>query len=293
MKTFVLLFSMMFMLVACTSHTPTSSSIAAKVVQIDEGFGGTGHSPIDESGFGGTGAVANLEESGFGGTGVIGTVEAFGSIWVNGLHIEFDHQREVAANLPGRYRLEIGQQVLLTANQVNNQIVSEQLRVYFPVAGNVEEIRRGHYRINGQWVRWNTLTQTDSHWSSAEALSIGDSVIVSGYQLDSGTWVATRFAANPQQLSHLETKITWPFDQAPKRFVIEQSLAQSLSERFKRLSPNSLLLRPGRFNENSPVGSGQNGGQSLQKRSGMRSGVGQATGNGIMQGAPMHGGKGH
>ena len=285
MKHLMLLLMLGLSLVAC-SH-PVSQS-----AQVNQGFGGTGHSSSDEAGFGGTGQLA-LDESGFGGTGVIGTIEAFGSIWVNGLHIQFDHQQMVSANIAGDYAIGIGQQVLLSAQQKGQQIHSTELRLHFPLAGEVSEIRRQHFLINQQWVRWNANTQLDANWSSPEKIKLGDKLIVSGYQLDSGTWVATRLSANPLGVTHFDPEIVWPFGERPQRFVIEPSLASNLSPRLQQLAPSHKIMRTGRFSFMKNATQSPAGGQSgLQKGPGYSGTHGQKGFGGTTHQAPMMGGSG-
>ncbi len=56
----------------------------------ERGLGGTGHDPDEgERGLGGTGRMAQ---------GVIGTLTAFGSVWVNDLHIHYDAQTDFSAD---------------------------------------------------------------------------------------------------------------------------------------------------------------------------------------------------
>ena len=220
-----------------------------------------------EDGFGGTGYQPYGDESGFGGTGVIGTIDAFGSIWVNNLHIQISDKERIPANLSGNYRLELGQQVLLTTAADESQIISEQIRIHFPIAGKVSDIRRQHLKINDQWVRWTSQTELDRQWSSPHNIQLGDWVIVSGWQLESGTWVATRFSANPKQLIHLETEITWPFGESYRQFVIEETLQISLNEQLKRLSPTKLLLRSSRFSRTQGHGMSMQGAKGIHSPS--------------------------
>jgi|GEM_PF-2800241 len=235
MKSFLLLLIFAFGATACSTPTSNTAKIENPIENIDNGFGGTGKS------------LAYEEESGFGGTGVIGTVEAFGSIWVNGLHIQFDHQRKVTANLPGKFPIAIGHQVLLRAEQTGQTIQSHELVLHFPLAGKVTDIKRQHLLVNNHWVRWNTKTQFDKNWQDPEKIRLGEFVIVSGYQLDSGTWVATRLSANPQKTQHFAPEIIWPFHQRPNRFIIENALTSRLSPSLKRLAPNQRIMRSGRF----------------------------------------------
>ena len=96
------------------------SSDSDKIIQIanlDGGIGGTG---ID-GGIGGTGI-----DGGIGGTGIIGTITAFGSIVVNGIHVEFEPNQIVQTfNYKERGSdLKIGQTVAVEFEAIKNEFVA-------------------------------------------------------------------------------------------------------------------------------------------------------------------------
>ena len=68
---------------------------------------------LNDRGIGGTGIGIDIYERGIGGTGIIGTITEFGSIVVNGLHIEYREDQVVDSlfeQKQGR-NLKIGQEV--------------------------------------------------------------------------------------------------------------------------------------------------------------------------------------
>lgn len=198
-------------------------------------------------GFGGTGTSVQVayqptgDESGFGGTGVIGTIEAFGSIWVNGLHIHYPESHTFPANIPGDYRLQIGQQVQLQTDLNTQRLYSRHIQIYFPIAGKIRAIEENRIQIGDQWIAHNSETQL-----AVSALKVGDYVLVSGFQ-NGSAWHATRISDNPLKIQAIQSQPQWPFEFAVRQFVVEQpwqSVAPALSKRADRV-----LIRQGRFSE--------------------------------------------
>ena len=102
----------------------------------------------NDSGFGGTGIVntlANDENSGFGGTGIVGTINAFGSIWVNGIEIDYPEDVKIESNLKGAdEHLKLGQAVILeTDKELNkfNRPTTQSIKVYYPFASKIQQIK--------------------------------------------------------------------------------------------------------------------------------------------------------
>jgi hypothetical protein len=207
-QSFIILFSVVgtsMLLLSCSQPTQLA---------LNNGFGGTGHTTSEI-------------DSGFGGTGVIGTIEAFGSIWVNGIHIEIDHNQLLSSNLPGQYPLNIGQQVYVSVANKNGLQQATEIQAHYPIAGKIEEIRREHIKVIQNWIRINQHTRVDAQLLANQMLDVGQYVIMSGYQTDSGTWLATRLDANPHQYSQQDFTLQWPFT-TPKRFVVDKNLSNRL-----------------------------------------------------------------
>ncbi len=192
MSRFILL--LILLLTGCMQATETR-------LASNSGFGGTGYTTgcpaarllHGESGFGGTGHSADC---GFGGTGVIGTITDFGSIWVNGLEIELAPGLNIASNLGHPVKLAIGQQVI-THTQPGT-LVTNQVEVFYPIAGQIQRYQDGQLVINGQ-----TIT-LDAHTQGLKTLHTGDWVAVSGWPQSTGHWLATRIDANPARVSQVE-----------------------------------------------------------------------------------------
>ncbi|QEP44867.1 hypothetical protein D5085_18055 [Ectothiorhodospiraceae bacterium BW-2] len=144
-----------------------------------------------ERGLGGTGVLlSDGEERGLGGTGVMGTLTAFGSIWVNGLHIELDEQTYYQRN--GRpstvASLALGQQLRVVARgRATEPLVATEVEIIDQLRGPVS-----HYEaadklliVLGQTVRLEELSAVSSTYKAGEWLRI------SGLRSESGEIYAT------------------------------------------------------------------------------------------------------
>lgn len=183
----------------------------------------------ETEGFGGTGLTPSSEESGFGGTGVIGTIEAFGSIWVNGLHIHYDENVSYESNLPDKYTLAIGQQVQVLTQQNTPRIEAQAIRLHFPVAGAIQSVSKDHILVNNQWVQIQENTLLSSYFADHQ-LKMGDFVAVSGWQKETGTWVATRLSENLSNTKLYEKEMKWQLEDVANQFVIEDKLKNQLHQ---------------------------------------------------------------
>lgn len=139
----------------------------------ERGIGGSGIRLADERGIGGSGKqpsphqdedAQQLTERGIGGSGrrqqteqtskwlqqlaegekigVAGTLNDFGSIWVNGLHIQYNDQTPVMTDTgPGHTsQLQPGQQLTVIAARRNDQLVAERIDIIEAVAGPVSSV---------------------------------------------------------------------------------------------------------------------------------------------------------
>jgi len=109
------------------------------------GLGGTGH----RGGIGGTGLRA---EGGIGGTGIVGTVTAFGSIVVQGRHIELAPALEVSEETrpASPADLRVGQVVaVLAAERRTGRLEAIRVRVRYAVEGPVAAVGQAG---DGTWL---------------------------------------------------------------------------------------------------------------------------------------------
>lgn len=153
------------------------------------GIGGTG---IDASGgIGGTGVTAG----GIGGTGIVGTVTGFGSIVVNGLHVEYDAMTPVTVDGDGAGTsvLSVGQIVEIDAVETGAHLTARSITVRHAVSGPIEAIAP-----DGTWVlvMGQTVEPDRSLDGAVKRLLPGQSVRVSGHRRDDGVIVASRIDRN-------------------------------------------------------------------------------------------------
>ncbi|RBP83750.1 hypothetical protein EBI01_10180 [Marinomonas rhizomae] len=158
----------------------------------DRGIGGTGkYSDSDERGMGGTGKYANSDDRGIGGTAVIGTITAFGSIWVNGLEIEFSHDTDIkmdGQNTKGS-SLRVGQQVQVLASQKSGTWQAKTILIDHSLVGRLKQNADQTWNIQGV-----NIMKDPNIPGSWPKLTQDDYVKVSGY-FDSNVFYATDIVA--------------------------------------------------------------------------------------------------
>ncbi len=161
-----------------------------QMASLDKGFGGTGVLPCPQT-------IAHTPgDSGFGGTGVIGTITDFGSIWVNGLEIELKPSTRIDSNLGYSVKLAIGQQVITHTAQ--NALETDQVTVFYPIAGRIGQRTDNTLTIQGQTVRMDANTQ------GLKNAATGDHVAISALPQPDGSWLATRIDPNPRHVEKIE-----------------------------------------------------------------------------------------
>ncbi len=174
------------------SAPATKPKQEVKVAENTSGFGGTGKVEVAQSKQ--TENTTQLAEgSGFGGTGIIGTITEFGSIWVNGIEVEYPENVTVKSNLLADDNLQIGQQVIVET--VIDKVIpwTANIEIYYPLAGKIERVKSDHIVIDGKTVFISKETKV------AEGLKIevGQYVAVNGYPNLDQSWNATLLSHNP------------------------------------------------------------------------------------------------
>lgn len=135
----------------------------------------------DDRGLGGTGKYSDTEDRGLGGTGkttVIGTITAFGSIWVNGIEIEFDQDTDVKMDGLSSHdqALRVGQQVQVLASQNNEDWYAEAILIDHALIGRLEQDANQTWSIQGISIKKDP--NIPGEWPN---LKLNDFVKVSGY----------------------------------------------------------------------------------------------------------------
>lgn len=178
-------------------------------------------------GLGGTGMYAD-SGNGLGGTGIVGEITGFGSIFVNGVEIEYHSATPFtidgkAATLK---QLEIGDvvEVLTTDDNKHTQAIMINLR--HEVIGVVESVNstEASFTINGQ------VVVRPAGKKSLPA--IGDRVAVSGFRIDKGTIQSTRVINVETEQTLLRTHNELPFKKLTDRWLV-QAHVQNGKARFQ------------------------------------------------------------
>jgi len=182
--------------VAINTHAPTGA---------ESGVGGTGFTDTTveggDEGVGGTGIsfdIADTDE-GVGGTGIFGIISAFGSIVVNGVHIDYEPETPVSVDgekgTPADFA--IGQLVAVEAQPMGERYQARLVEIQHAVVGPVSESNfdartitilgqvvkvRASDRLPavGEWVRVSGLRDIDEHVVATRidaALSAGDALV--------------------------------------------------------------------------------------------------------------------
>lgn len=184
--------------------------------EADRGIGGTGHTAIGGmggtghtgSGIGGTGSTANKtgiggtghaqSDGGIGGTGIVGIITGFGSIWVNGLEVQYDAKTQMADNneAVSTNELAIGQVVAIEASGSNHEFRANKISLVNAVEGPISaiDISNGKLTVLGQTVVTTTQTLIGEQPNTRRAISFspGDYVKVSGLRMANGEVMASR-----------------------------------------------------------------------------------------------------
>lgn len=166
------------------------------------GLGGTGHTVDDGgSGIGGTGYQPSGDGRGIGGTGIVGTISAFGSIWVNGVEVDYREDQTVSLyDRPATSKdLRVGQVVAVEAEPHADRLVARSIEVRHAVVGPVTSIdaRNGTMQVLGQRVR---MPAGDPR---SETLRPGQWVSVSGLREPKGVIVASLLEQPPPGIGAL------------------------------------------------------------------------------------------
>ena len=201
------------------------------------GFGGTGYKP--SSGFGGTGKTS----SGFGGTGIVGTVTRFGSIWVNGIEVDYGKNAQISSDLLEKDTLKLGQQVVLETLPLTDKTVTKKIHIYYPIAGEITHVSKEKITINHRYYIKTNQAKMDKDLR----LEKGNFVAINGFSEAPQNWTATRISHNRQQKVFYHPVPKLYFSPAVKQVLIESTLQQlkqwhTINVNIKQLSSNSARL---------------------------------------------------
>ncbi len=184
----------------------------------DAGVGGTGYTDVDggdrdrDEGVGGTGFVSGVAQAsggdeGVGGTGIFGVITAFGSIVVNGVHIDYEDETPVVvdgiAGTPDDFA--IGQVVAVEARPMGERYQAKLVEVQHAALGPVSDVDEAARTIT-------VLGQTIQVAETDRLPLIDEWVRVSGLRGPDEQVVATRIDPVPASRGAFVRGVALPAD---------------------------------------------------------------------------------
>lgn len=209
-KTFISLL-IIFSFTACTS-TP---SILANAGDED-----------GDIGLGGTGLLANnvIDDKGMGGTGVLGKITGFGSIFVNGIEVEYNDKTPFSINgkTAKPQQLHIGDIVEILTEDTKKYTHAVAINLRHEVIGEVTSIDPATYSfmINNQ-----KIIQPINKLSFPK---IGDRVAVAGFRVNKQTVVSSRITTTSKS-NLLRTHMDLPFKNKSSQWLIQLHVQEKAS----------------------------------------------------------------
>lgn len=171
-------------------------------------------------GLGGTGILATMgdedNDGGLGGTGILGEITGFGSIFVNGIEIEYDNDTPftIDGKAASPQQLEIGDVVEVLAMDSANRTRARLINLRHEIIGRVDSVGP------------DTFSFTVEGQSIVQAIDVsmpksGDMVAISGFRIDEQTIVATRVTPTDAKQTLLRTHTTLPFKDKTARWLVQ------------------------------------------------------------------------
>ncbi len=181
-----------------------------------------GNDEDSDIGLGGTGMLAD-SGNGLGGTGIVGEITGFGSIFVNGIEIEYDDATPFTINgiKASHQHLVVGDVVEVLTGNASKHTDARQINLRHEVIGKVETVNAeaASFKVLGQTVM---IAGTD-----ASLPQPGETVAVSGVRIDKHTIRATRVmpADSGQQL--LRSGNALPFARQANRWLVQAHVSNA------------------------------------------------------------------
>ena len=168
----------------------------------------------EDIGIGGTGLVASVD-NGLGGTGIVGNISGFGSIFVNGIEIEYDHTTPFFINGETRkyQTLAIGDVVEVLTSDNKQRTNARLINLRHELVGIVDSVNADTINIQGQTV----LLPDDNN----EIPNIGDKVAISGFRIDVQSIQATRISSAKSMNAFIRTQNDLPFENQTTHWLMQ------------------------------------------------------------------------
>ncbi|MBE9563620.1 MAG: hypothetical protein IMF17_00140 [Proteobacteria bacterium] len=170
-------------------------------------------------GLGGTGMLADTG-SGLGGTGITGEITGFGSIFVNGIEVEYDSGTPftIDGETAEPQQLEIGDIVEILTVDARQHTEAQIINLRHEVIGVVESVDPHTYsfNINGQ-----SIIQSIGKSKLPE---VGATIAVAGFRIDEKTILSTRVSPAKTGQNLLRSRTELPFDNKAQRWLIQSHI---------------------------------------------------------------------
>jgi hypothetical protein len=150
-------------------------------------------------------------------TGILGKITGFGSIFVNGIEIEYDN--ETAFSIDGKaadpQALQIGDVVEVLASDDKQYTRAKLINLRHEIIGKVESVepQTFSFTVNGQ-----SIVQPIN---SVVLPEVGTSVAVSGFRIDEQTVLATRITSAEAKQRLIRTRTSLPFKGKTDRWIVQ------------------------------------------------------------------------
>ena len=169
-------------------------------------------------GLGGTGMLANTDGgSGMGGTGIIGEITGYGSIFVNGIEIEYDSETAFTINgeTVAPLQLKIGDVVEVLSVDGKQHTQAQKINLRHEIIGVVESVEPQTYSFT---VHGQSIVQAIDKVTMPE---VGTTVAVAGFRMDEKTILSTRVSAAETGQVLLRTGNELPFDSEAQNWLVQ------------------------------------------------------------------------
>ncbi len=198
----------------------------------------SGSDEDQDIGLGGTGMLASTG-NGLGGTGIVGVITGFGSIFVNGIEIEYNNKTPLTVDgkTATDRQLAIGDvvEVLTVDNKLHTDAKIINLR--HEVIGRVESVNANtsSFTVHGQTVFQNE--------NKVALPKIGNVVAVSGFRLNTKTIQATRVTLSNQQQSLLRTRTELPFKKNTNQWLVQTHIQNGKAKFYINGSAHTVAVK--------------------------------------------------
>ncbi|MDH5424521.1 MAG: DUF5666 domain-containing protein [Gammaproteobacteria bacterium] len=166
-------------------------------------------------GLGGTGMLANTG-AGLGGTGIHGVITGFGSIFVNGVEIEYNNATPftIDGTAATHQALQMGDVVEVLTSNTQQHTHARIINLRHEVIGKVES-------VSPETASFTVLGQTIIQALDTPLPQPGSNVAISGFRTNDKTIQATRVKPATHMKSLLRSRTELPFSQQTSRWLIQ------------------------------------------------------------------------